>query len=158
MPISNLTITKEGTGGVLGIVPLTLSTQPSPSTPATLSPSGASTPRPKHPAGLNALGGGGFVILCILAFLLWRKYWERKPAVAAGKKDGTVDGLQAYLQQKSELEAEERGKYELEAEERRYEITGDIIHEMSDELARRENARTKTQELKGEEFSKELHG
>jgi len=69
-----------------------------------------------------------------------------------------VDGLQAYLQQKSELEAEERGKYELEAEERRYEITGDIIHEMSDELARRENARTKTQELKGEEFSKELHG
>jgi len=69
-----------------------------------------------------------------------------------------VDGSQPYLQQKSELEAEERAKYELEAEERRYEIAGDIIHEMSDELARRENPRTKTQELKGEEFSKELQG
>ncbi len=158
MPISNLTITKEGTGGFLGIVPLTSSTQPSPSTPATLSPSGASTPRPKHPAGLNALGGGGFVILCILAFLLWRKHWGRKPAVAAGKKDITVDGSQPYLQQKSELEAEERGKYELEAEERRYEIAGDIIHEMSDELARCENPRAKTQELEGEEFPKELQG
>jgi len=60
-----------------------------------------------------------------------------------------------YMQQKAELEDEERRRHELEAKERRYEIAGDAVHEMP-AMTDGRVLRGKIQELKGEEFSREL--
>ena len=59
--------------------------------------------------GLSALGGGVFVIPCLPAPFFWRDYRQRKVVIAVEKEDQTVDGSQLYLQQKSELQSEERG-------------------------------------------------
>lgn len=62
------------------------------------------------------------------------------------------EGNQPYLQQKAELEAEERRRHELEAAGIVHELDGeDGVHELSD------TERKTRQELKGEEFSQELN-
>ncbi len=89
------------------------------------------------------------------------------------RKDSTrdtsdiLDKSQPYLQQKAELEAEERRKFELEAQEKRYELDADdTIHEAEGENHRHEfsterirspmlSIRTR-QESRGEEYSREL--
>ena len=73
---------------------------------------------------------------------------------------------QPYLQQKAELEAEEKRRLELEAVEVRYEMDGaDNITEMPGNDIRNEidtaaepemSSLRKKHELRGEEFSKEL--
>ena len=78
---------------------------------------------------------------------------------------GLSEDTQPYLQQKAELEAEETRKNELHAEEQRSELAEDTIQEMQDRdhsheiLTKASPAMPSlqtTQELRGEEFSKEL--
>lgn len=65
------------------------------------------------------------------------------------------EDIQPYLEQKSELEAEEKRKHELEAGERRYEMG--IEGERHELPVEEENLMIRTrQELRGEENSKEL--
>ncbi len=78
-----------------------------------------------------------------------------------------LDKSQPYLQQKAELEAEERRKFELEAREKRYELDADdIVHEAEGYNNRHEISTERMtpmilslltrQELRGEEHSREL--
>ena len=71
----------------------------------------------------------------------------------AKNEENTTGDDQPYLQQKGELEADERRKHELEGAEIVHELEGaDRVHELS-------NTERKTrQELRGEEFSQELNG
>lgn len=93
----------------------------------------------------------------MLALLLWRRYRKNKGANAATADHVASEGVQPYLQQKPELEAEEKGKQELDAEERRYELDGDNgRHEMSDMSDNGLPASRVLQELRGEEHAREL--
>lgn len=125
LQISNIILDGTGTGGIFGITPFASS---SPQLTSSLS-SGQATSSPARAVaslhlsgplktGLDTIGAGLFVALCSLAIFFWRQYRKRKRASAAGEGNRTVDASQPYLQQKSELEAQERGKDELEAHER----------------------------------------
>ncbi|CAD6569695.1 MAG: hypothetical protein ASARMPREDX12_006344 [Alectoria sarmentosa] len=93
--------------------------------------------------------------MSVLAFLWWRKYRKKQvAAISTGKDDNTADNSQLYMQQKAELEDEDRRKHELDAQEKIFEMDGDMIHEMP--VASRGQRLGQTQELRGEEFSKEL--
>lgn len=95
--------------------------------------------------------------LLLLALLLWRRYRKNKGANAATAEHVESEGVQPYLQQKPELEAEEKRKQELDAEERRYELNGESeIHEMSDTSNNALPASRVLQELRGEEHAREL--
>lgn len=95
--------------------------------------------------------------LLLLALLLWRRYRKNKGANAATAEHVESEGVQPYLQQKPELEAEEKRKQELDAEERRYELNGESeIHEMSDTSNIALPASRVLQELRGEEHAREL--
>lgn len=95
--------------------------------------------------------------LLLLALLLWRRYRKNKRANAATAEHVESEGVQPYLQQKPELEAEEKRKQELDAEERRYELNGESeIHEMSDTSNNGLPASRVLQELRGEEHAREL--
>ena len=75
---------------------------------------------------------------------------------ATSKKEGSQhEDQQPYLQQKAELEAEEKRKYELEARERRYEIG--VEGERYELPVEGQDMMIRTrQELRGEEHSTEL--
>ncbi len=102
-----------------------------------------------------------FLGLALLGFLLYRRRKNQK----ASKEDDPIsqnlesspEDLQPYLQQKAELEAEEKRKHELEARERRYEIgnEGERYELPVEEVGLMISSR---QELRGEEHSKELEG
>lgn len=95
--------------------------------------------------------------LFLLALLLWRRYRRNKGANAATAEHVESEGAQPYLQQKPELEAEEKRKQELDAEERRYELNGESeIHEMSDTSNNGLPASHILQELRDEEHAREL--
>ena len=95
--------------------------------------------------------------LLVLALLLWRRYCKNKGANAATAEHVPSEDVPPYLQQKSELEAEEKRKQELDAEERRYELDGENgIHEMSDRSNNGLPASGVLQELRGEEHAREL--
>ena len=95
--------------------------------------------------------------LLLLALLLWRRYRRNKGANAATAEHVESEGAQPYLQQKPELEAQEKRKQELDAEERRYELDGESgIHEMSDRSNNDLPASRVLQELRGEEHAREL--
>ena len=65
------------------------------------------------------------------------------------------EDMQAYIQQKAELEVEENDRFELEARERRFEIG----HEGERyEMPGNEDMMSTRQELRGGEHSKELEG
>ena len=124
---------------------------------------------PKEKTAIDAVGSGLFVALIIIGTLAWRKYRKRRIAAATdaineGPSSSSED-TQPYLQQKSELDAEEARKHELHAEEQRNELAGIAIHEMQEGNQSHEiltEARITmaslraTHELKGEEHSKEL--
>ena len=96
------------------------------------------------------------VTIFLLALLSWRRARKNKKANVLKGEDTVPEDNQPYLQQKAELEAEEKRKHELEAEERRYELDGESrIHEMLDVDSRGLSSHTR-QELRGEEFSREL--
>ena len=79
---------------------------------------------------------------------------------------GSEEETQPYLQQKAELEAEEKRRLELKAVEVRYEMDGrDDVNEMPGNYARNEidtvvrpqmSSLKERQELRGEECSQEL--
>lgn len=93
--------------------------------------------------------------MSVLALLLWRKYRKKQVAATSTEKDdNTADNSQLYMQQKAELEDEDRSRHELGAQEKISEMDGDMIHEMP--VASRGQGLGQTQELRGEEFSKEL--
>ena len=142
---------------------------PSANSTSTKAPiSGSSTVNPVSGSRHQTLGeqakiGIGIAIpfvvgaLLMLALLLWRRYRKNKGANAATTDHVASEGVQPYLQQKPELEAEERGKQELDAEERRYELDGESgIHEVSDRSSNGLPASRVLQELRGEEHAREL--
>lgn len=108
--VFNITISGEGTDGVFGITPLTLSSLPLISTTSVSESSRTLLSTLIHipSRGLSALGRDVFVIPCLLALFFWRDYRQRKMVIAVEKEDQTVDGSQLYPQQNSELQAEER--------------------------------------------------
>lgn len=96
------------------------------------------------------------IALLLLAVFLWRRSRKIKKANVTEVQDTISEDRQPYLQQKAELEAEEKRKHELEAEERRYELDGESrIHEISENSHGLPSLRAR-QELRGEDHSKEL--
>ena len=99
----------------------------------------------------------GVGALLSLALLLWRRYRKDKGAKVATAEHVASEGVQPYLQQKPELESEEKRKQELDAEERRYELDGENrTHEMSDRSSSALPVSGVLQELRGEEHAREL--
>ena len=95
--------------------------------------------------------------LVLLIVLLWRRSRKIKESDGLKEENAVPEDNQPYLQQKAELEAEEKRKNELEAEEKRYELDGETrIHEMSDEGSHGLPYPNVMQELRGEEHSREL--
>lgn len=94
----------------------------------------------------------GITTITLLGILTWRKYRKRDPD---GDPVPHPEDTQPYLQQKAELEDEQRRIHELDARERRYEIEGDSSRH---ELAVREEPyrASSRQELRGSEHCQEL--
>ena len=94
----------------------------------------------------------------MLCLLVWRNVQNRKRAKTVGKdNDRTTfpEGSQPYLQQKAELEDEERRKHELEARELRYEMDeGNARYELSSTTD--QNRMSTRHEMVGPEHSKEM--
>ena len=100
-----------------------------------------------------------FLVLVSLGFFAyrrWRIHKKLKEVNAMSPKQGSLhEDRQPYLQQKAELEAEEKRKHELEARERRYEM--DNEGERYELPVGEQGVVIRTrQELRGEEHSKEL--
>lgn len=83
-------------------------------------------------------------------------YRSRKLKERAGENEAPSEEHQPYLQQKGELEAEEKRKYELQAEERRYELKENEIFEMPTEEVKSKRFHLRRQELRGEEHCQGL--
>ena len=105
----------------------------------------------------------------IIAFVLGMIFYmrRRRKRNHSGKDtNGSEEETQPYLQQKAEFEAEEKRRLELEAVEVRYEMDGgDHVNEIPGSHVRNEidtvvrpqmPSLKETQELRGEECSKEL--
>lgn len=143
----------------------------------TVTPTKASTTDPVAPTvspsstvsapktSLNVGGDSAIVLASVfviagVAFTIWKILQYRKRNLNGRNQDAitTSDTDRPYLQQKGELDAEEKRKYELQAEERRYELTGDNqIREMTVDHPY-EMSTQRTQELRGEEHLRELDG
>lgn len=96
------------------------------------------------------------ILSVLIGIASWRRIQKRRTGTPIDEAATLApDHTQPYLQQKAELEAEERRQYELHAQETRYEMAGEpAIQEISsDEGVRR---LSRLQELRGEEHSKEL--
>ena len=99
-----------------------------------------------------------------LAAFMWRKRRLRSAAIAAGEQANTGDRTasgpdsQPYLQQKAELEAEERRRHELEARQKVHELDGatEIIEIPAGKHEHRIAVMRSRQELTGGEHSQEL--
>ena len=95
--------------------------------------------------------------LILLAIPFWRRSRRNKKRNAPKGHQIPPEDTQPYLQQKAELEAEEKRKYELALNERRYELDGETrIHEISDGNGKGFPTSHMRQELRGEEHSREL--
>lgn len=96
--------------------------------------------------------------LVLLGFVIYKRRKTKKTLKeqdASSQRQGSPrEDSQPYLQQKAELEAEEKRKYELEARERRLEMGTEVErYELPVEEGRMIQTR---QELRGEEHSTEL--
>ncbi len=117
------------------------------------------------PTGLNKIAkiGSGVALPVIgiaalfLATILWQRRRKKRRITSSGGVSLQQDN-QPYLQQKAELEAEEKRKHELEATERRCEMDGkDATHEVAEEPHDREIPSLRIRhELSGAEHSHEL--
>ena len=102
-----------------------------------------------------------FLGLALLAFLVYKRRKAQKKSkeeaedASSQNKGSPHEDTQPYLQQKAELEAEEKQKHELEARERRYEI-GSEGERYELPVGERGSMKRTRQELRGEEHSKEL--
>ena len=95
--------------------------------------------------------------LLLLALLLWRRSRKIKETNVPKAEHMVLEDNQPYLQQKPELDAQEKRKYELDAEERRYELDGGSrVQEISDRIDNASPSSYVLQELRGEEHSREL--
>ncbi len=121
----------------------------------------ASGPKTSLGVGARIAIGVCVPVLIVTVFALAiRRILQHRKRKLMDQSNGTgtpLDGSQPYLQQKGELEAEEKRKYEVQAEERRYELADDNqIREMSTTDSPYELSIQRTQELRGEEHSREL--
>ena len=101
----------------------------------------------------------GFLGLILLGLLVYKRRKTRKTLKeedATSQKQGSPhEDIQPYLQQKAELEAEEKMKHELEARERRYEMGSE--GERYELPVEEQGLMIRTrQELRGQEHSTEL--
>lgn len=107
--------------------------------------------------------------LSFITIYLWRKRRRSQSFRSKNEIPESSDDTQPYLQQKAELDSEERRQLELDGQELRYEMDGaegryeiqrsDVSHEVPVER-RRHGLLSLGQihELRGEEHSKELEG
>ncbi|KAL8917751.1 MAG: hypothetical protein Q9172_005700 [Xanthocarpia lactea] len=94
------------------------------------------------------------LVIIALAVLGIVKHRKRKSLNPSSEPSAPSEDVQPYLQQKGELEAEERREYELHAENKQYELEGDNeIQEMSTSA---NDLALNRSELRGEEHCKEL--
>ena len=124
----------------------------------TSTPSTSSTPKNSDLDTGAKIGIGigvplGIATLILLSFLLWRRYRNRKRKVSAQKTtlgDDSENPSMAYLQQKAELDAEQR-RFEMAVNEIQCEMSSGVeSHELSGHDSRI------MQELKGTDHSQEL--
>ncbi|KAL8896444.1 MAG: hypothetical protein Q9207_007701 [Kuettlingeria erythrocarpa] len=93
--------------------------------------------------------------LTFLGIIHYRKNKRRAQSISAKPESSTED--QPYLQQKGELDAEERRRFELDAEQKKYELEGDNdIHELPTTSNSCARTRLDRHEVRGEEQCKEL--
>ena len=128
------------------------------------------TPRLDEPEriGIGVAVSFATLILISLVAFIWRKQRLRSAAITAEKQGDTEkrrEGTSAsegdnqpYLQQKAELEAEERQRHELEARQKIYELDGQTcINEIPAGTHEHRLAIMRSrQELRGGEHSQEL--
>ena len=105
------------------------------------------------------------IISLLLGILLYLRR-RRKRSESGKDTHGPEEETQPYLQQKAELEAEEKRRLELEAVEVRYEMDGrdnvnempgnDVEHEIDTVVRPQMSSLNERQELRGEECSREL--
>ena len=98
------------------------------------------------------------IALLVLALSMWRRYRKAKRPNVMEADDVKPEDSQPYLQQKAELEAEEKTKYELSAQEQKFELSGqstinEILGESSHGVPFLVRER---QELRDVEHSREL--
>ncbi|KAL9113979.1 MAG: hypothetical protein Q9187_007549 [Circinaria calcarea] len=109
------------------------------------------------------LGIPAIVLTVLGVFFVWRHIGRQKEvgskqhSIAAQAGTSTMQDPQPFLQQKAEMDAEQR-RYEMEANETRYELQGgSSIHEVQVVERAHEMQKGKPrQELKGAEHSQEL--
>ncbi|KAL8930803.1 MAG: hypothetical protein Q9208_000344 [Pyrenodesmia sp. 3 TL-2023] len=94
------------------------------------------------------------LVIITLAGLGIVKRRKRKSHNSSGEPSAPSKDDQPYLQQKGELEAEERRKYELQAEIKQYELEGD--HDIQEMSTPANDLALNRPELRGEEHCKEL--
>lgn len=139
-------------------------------TSATVLPSATSTEDPVPMRHIHSkqiiiisvlLPTGGLTIL-LLCLIVIRRYRKKRSHATSTNQSGVTSDTQLYVDQKAELEDEERRKQELDGEGVRYEMEGnDRMHEMYEmpgnastpmELA----SYNEIHELRGVEHSREL--
>ena len=168
---AEVSVDRLSTLPVVAVITTPTTSGPSPLTTTPPSPKNSSTqPVPTFSSGSHSkkveIGNAiafpvAFLVLSLLGYVAYKR---RKIKKTLTEEDATLqqgqvspqENNQPYLQQKSELEAEENRKHELEARERRYEmgIEGER-HELPVKEEGNSMIRTR-QELRGEEHSKEL--
>ena len=95
------------------------------------------------------------VIVLSLVIPIPRRRYQTQRQADVDNNTALPKDAQPYLQQKSEMGAEERGTYEIQAQEVRYEMQGeDTIHEIG--LAGDLPGLSRCQELQGPDPSKKL--
>lgn len=100
------------------------------------------------------------VILLLLAcFFMIRSYRKKRRQAASIDGPERISNVQLYVDQKPELEDQERRKHELDAQEIRYEMEGgNRLFEISEERVtdKRQSTSDVKAELRGEKHSQEL--
>ena len=100
----------------------------------------------------------GLTVL-LLCFIVIRKYRKKRNKAAFGNRPAMTSNVQLYVDQKAELEDEERRKQELDGEGVRYEMEGEErLFEMPGDVSTRMGlaSNSRTHELRGAEHSNEL--
>ena len=135
-----------------------LATAPSAETSA-----GSSTPgRRVHPTQIIVLSvvlpTAGIMIL-LSCFVIIRRYRKKRSQAAPTNHPETISNTQLYVDQKAELEADERRRHELESGRIMHEMDGeDTVFEMPDDSNSRMQLASshRTHELRGPDHSQEL--
>ena len=156
LPVATMIATP--TASILSpLTPVTSSLNQNSTPPISTHPSGSYDKNVKVANGVAIpMGLLGLVLLGLLVYKRRKTQKTLKEEDASSQNQESPHGdTQPYLQQKAELEAEEKQKHELEARERRHEMG--IEGEMYELPVEEQNLMIRTrQELRGEEHSTEL--